>query len=124
MILTEAKRCHRYRFGAVLNDLEYFTRTRRGARNMRTDWVWAVWNRKYYDKDSISMELIPDVAVKRIARGVHDIPLWLPHHIDSFDRIAADVRCTLSPWMPKQSRYSNVTHSHTTDSLNSYVLVL
>ena len=92
--------------------------------NMRKDWVWAVWNRKYYRKDAICMELIPDVAVRRIARGVHDIPLWLPHHIQCFDNIATDLRCALTPWKPNQSRYSNDTRSHTNDSINSYVIAL
>ena len=124
MVLAKARRRHRHLFEPVMEDLLYFTRTRRAQRNMRMDWSWAVWNRKYYGKDAICMELIPDVAVKCIARGVHDIPLWLPHHIRCFDTIATDIRCALTPWMPKQSRYSHITHSHTEDSNNSYVIVL
>ena len=48
------------------------------------------------------MELIPDVVVKKVARGVHDIPLWTDEHIRCFHRIETHVCCNLKPWMPKQ----------------------
>ena len=95
-------RRHRHFFEPVMNDLLYLMR--RGQGNVRAEWIWVTWNRKYYDKNSICMELLPDEVVKKIARGVHDNPLWLPHHVECFHRIKTDVHCTLVPWMPTQSK--------------------
>ena len=87
-----------------MDDLLFITRTKRGELNLRDEWIWATWNRKYYEKTRTCMELIPDIVVKKIARGVHDIPLWEEEHMQCFERIQDDVCCRLKPWMPKQSR--------------------